>query len=128
MTIPPWQWPARVWAWLAGICGAFVLLGNVIGAFGKVEPFFPAHREFVREELAPAIVIGLQNTLEIIESQKQAIKVRLQMAGSRLSQVPGDTVAQDAWEAANDDMQAVLFRENEAQCSLRVARGLGCSR
>lgn len=109
---------------LLGIPAAIVAMP---GAYGVVEPFAPATHNFVREELTPVRIDTLQNTLAIISAEKQAIKVRLQMAGARLAIVPSDEVAQAAWKAADEDWDGVILREGLAQCALRRASGLGCA-
>jgi len=95
---------------------------------GAAQPWFPASRGYVNSAVSPVLVVGLRNTIEIIEAREAAIRVRQQMASNRLLAVPDDPIARDALDAANRDIDAAENQKIEALCDLRTARGLLCGR
>jgi hypothetical protein len=113
---------------MAAAGAVFVLLGNVIGAWGRVEPFFYVSSGYLKEATQPILVVSLRNTIEIIEARQEAIRVRIEMASARLRVNPDDPIIKDALEAANEDWREAEFQKSETQCSIRQAQGLGCGR
>lgn len=65
------HWYKR-WTAITLIAGGIVLLGQVFGAFSVLEPIFPAHREYVRTQVALASEpLKLEQTGVIALVQKQ---------------------------------------------------------
>lgn len=121
------DWPQmKPYAVFTAIGTTIVLLGNVVGAGERLEPWFYSSHGYVRDEVNPILIIGLENQYAILEVKQAAIKVRMQMAADRLRANPADTLLQSTWEDANQDFQDVEFTKSDVQCTIRQAKGLGC--
>lgn len=110
----------RTWTIIVGCIGAYISISKA------AEPFYYVSSGYLKEATQPILVVALQNTLATIKGEQQTIKTRMQMALTRLAAAPTDSIALDALNAAQEDMDDAEFRKQDALCALRRSQALGC--
>jgi hypothetical protein len=112
----------------AGVIAIVVTLANLARALDALDPILPATRGYVASAVGPLLVLGLQNSIALIEARQETIRSRLDMAEARLRGNPNDPVVKAARDALQRELDAADLTKAEANCDLREARGLTCAR
>ncbi len=119
----------RPWALILALVGGFSAVANFAKALDGIPTWvIPATRAYVTDAVNPGLIVGLRNSLALVDVKEAAIRLRIEMAETRLRSVPSDAFAKVARDAANDEMRAAEWEKVEAECQLRQALGIGCGR
>lgn len=99
---------------------ALIFVGNVISAGAKIEPYAPASRGFVREEIAQADPSKAITELrfDLTEKDRRDFQEELLEVEKRLATDPNDSIAARRKKELENDLSELEMKRGRLQCEI----------